>query len=26
LPCGTTKKNFANLTLCSHKEKVGFIY
>jgi hypothetical protein len=26
LPCGTTKKNFGNLTLCSHKEKVGSIY
>jgi hypothetical protein len=26
LPCGTTKKNFGNLTLCSHKEKVGIIY
>jgi hypothetical protein len=26
LPCGTTKKNFSNLTLCSHKEKVGIVY
>jgi hypothetical protein len=26
LPRGTTKKNFGNLTLCSHKEKVGIIY
>jgi hypothetical protein len=26
LPCGTTKKNFGNLTLCSHKEKVSIVY
>jgi hypothetical protein len=26
LPCGTMKKNFGNLTLCSHKEKVGIVY
>jgi hypothetical protein len=26
MPCGTPKKNFGNLTLCSHKEKVGIIY
>jgi hypothetical protein len=26
LPHGTTKKNFGNLTLCSHKEKVGIVY
>jgi hypothetical protein len=26
LPHGTTKKNFGNLTLCSHKENVGIIY
>jgi hypothetical protein len=26
LLCGTTKKNFANLALCSHKEKVGIVY
>jgi hypothetical protein len=26
MPCGTTKKNIGNLTLCSHKEKVGIIY
>jgi hypothetical protein len=26
LPRGTTKKNFGNLTLCSHKEKVRIIY
>jgi hypothetical protein len=26
LPRGTTKKNFSNLTLCSHKEKVRIKY
>jgi hypothetical protein len=26
LPHGTTKKNFGNLTLCSHKEKVRIVY
>jgi hypothetical protein len=26
LPCGTTEKNCGNLTLCSHKEKVGIVY
>jgi hypothetical protein len=26
LPCGMTKKNFGNLTLCSDKGKVGIIY
>lgn len=24
-PRGTTKKSFGNLTLCSHKEKVGIV-
>jgi hypothetical protein len=26
LPHGTMKKNFGNLTLCSHKEKVDIVY
>jgi hypothetical protein len=26
LPHETAKKNFGNLTLCSHKEKVSIIY
>jgi hypothetical protein len=26
LPHGITKKNFGNITLCSHKEKVGIVY
>jgi hypothetical protein len=26
LPHGTAKKNFGNLTLCSHKENAGIVY